>query len=234
MKYKLLAILSLSLLASMAIAAGGGVKVPKNDGPKGDAQAGKALVQSCTACHGADGNSASPAFPKLAGQNERYLVKQMEDILCGNKPIEEQQATKCSPRAVPTMAGQLEPMSEQNILDMAAFYASQPISGGQAKPDLVALGESIYRGGIPSKGVAACAACHSPSGQGNAPAGYPSLGGQHSDYIAQQLKAFRDAQDYNDGRGRMNDGETKVMRMIAYPMSNSEIEAVSSYISGLN
>lgn len=234
MKYKLLAILSLSLLAPMAIAAGGGIKVPKNDGPKGDAAAGKALVQTCTACHGADGNSPSPAFPKLAGQNERYLVKQMNDILCGNKSAEDQQASKCTPRTVPTMAGQLEPMSEQNILDIAAFYASQPVQGGQAKADLVPLGEAIYRGGIPAKGVAACSACHSPSGKGNAPAGYPALSGQHADYIAQQLKAFREAEDFKDGRGRINDGETKVMRMIAYPMSNSEIEAVSSYIQGLN
>ena len=199
----------------------------------GDADAGKNKVATCVACHGQDGNSASPAFPKLAGQNEKYLVKQMKDIQCGGLPADEQKRRKCMPRSVPTMAGQLDNMSAQDLEDIAAFYASQPVTSGQAKESLVALGEEIYRAGIREKNVAACTACHSPKGKGNAPAGFPALGGQHADYIAAQLKAFRDAADYGEDKGRANDGDTKVMRDIAYRLSDQEIEAVSSYISGL-
>lgn len=186
----------------------------------GDAAQGKDKAAACGACHGADGNSAAPAFPKLAGQNEKYLIKQMNDIKSGARPIAE-------------MAGQLDNMSDEDIADIAAFYASQTSTIGQANPDLVALGESIYRAGISSKGVAACTACHSPSGQGNAPAGYPALGGQYADYIAKQLKDFRIAADQPE-KGRTNDGESRVMRDTAALLSDLEIEAVSSYISGLH
>jgi cytochrome c553 len=200
---------------------------------EGNAAAGKQKTEACVACHGADGNSASPAFPKLAGQGERYLIKQLENIRCGSLPVEEQKERKCLPRPVPTMAGQLDNFNEQDLADIAAYYASKPISVGQAKADLVELGEAIYRGGVREKGVAACSGCHSPTGQGNAPAGFPALGGQHADYIAAQLKAFREGADYDGEKGRSNDGDTKMMRDIAYRMSDREIEAVSSYISGL-
>ncbi len=199
---------------------------------EGDAAAGKQKVAVCAACHGADGNSAAPTFPKLAGQNARYLLKQMEDIQCGGLSPEQQQSSKCTPRVVVTMTGQLDSMSEQDLADIAAFYAGQTASGGQADPDTVALGEQIYRAGIRSKDVAACTACHSPTGAGNAPAGFPALAGQHADYIEAQLRSFRAAAD-GDTNGRANDGETKVMRDIAYRLSDNEIKAVSSYISGL-
>ena len=201
--------------------------------PQGDPAAGKAKVGECTACHGADGNSPSPAFPKLASLGERYLLKQMQDILCGFKSAEEQKASKCTARSVPTMAGQLDAFSQQDLADIAAYYASQPIQVGQADPELVALGEQIYRAGIKEKGVAACTACHSPTGKGNAPAGFPALGGQHAAYIDTQLKAFREGADYNGERGRNNDGDTKIMRAVADKLSDREIEAVASYISGL-
>jgi cytochrome c553 len=200
---------------------------------EGDAAAGKNKAAACAACHGADGNSQAPSFPKLAGQNERYLVKQLEDIKCGGLSVEEQKKTKCSARVVPTMAGQLDAMSEQDLADIAAWFASQPASGGQADPALVKRGEAIYRGGIREKGVAACTACHSPTGQGNAPAGYPALGGQHADYIAAQLKAFRTSEDGGTG-GRSNDGDTKMMRDLAIRLTDGEIEAVASYIAGLH
>jgi len=200
---------------------------------EGDAAAGKNKAAACAACHGADGNSQVPSFPKLAGQNERYLLKQLGDIQCGGLSPEAQKKAKCMPRLVPTMAGQLDAMSEQDLADIAAWYASQAPSGGQANPDLVSRGEAIYRGGIREKGVAACTACHSPTGQGNAPAGYPHLAGQHADYIAAQLKAFRMAEDIGSG-GRSNDGDTKMMRDIAVRMSDGEIDAVSSYIAGLH
>lgn len=186
----------------------------------GDAAKGKDLTAACAACHGADGNSPAAAFPKLAGQNERYLVKQMQDIQSGA-------------RDVPQMVGQLDASSEQDLENIAAYYASQQGSIGEASPDLVALGERIYRAGIAAKGVAACTACHSPTGQGNAAAGYPALGGQHAGYIAAQLEAFRIAAD-QPAKGRTNDGDTRMMRDNAANMSDLEIEAVSSYISGLH
>ena len=198
----------------------------------GDAAAGKNKAAACVACHGEGGNSMAPTFPKLAGQNERYLIKQMQDIKCGALPAEQQKATKCAGRSVPAMAGQLDNLSDADMADIAAYFASQTRTVGQAKKDLVAKGEEIYRAGIRSKGVAACAACHSPTGKGNPPAGFPALGGQHADYIVAQLKAFRAAAD---GRpGRSNDGDTKVMRDNAAPLSDSEIDAVASYISGLH
>lgn len=199
----------------------------------GDAAAGKDKAQVCVACHGEGGNSIVPTFPKLAGQNERYLLKQMKDIQCGALSAAEQKAKKCSGRPVPTMAGQLDNMSEQDLADIAAYYAGQSGTGGQAKADLAAKGEEIYRAGVRSKGVAACTACHSPLGKGNEVAGFPALAGQHSDYIAAQLKAFRAAAD-GDAAGRSNDGDTKMMRDVAYRMSDSEIDAVASYISGLH
>lgn len=180
----------------------------------GNAEAGKAKSVACGACHGADGNSLAPTFPKLAGQHESYLLKQLKDI-------------KSGARIVPTMAGQLDAMSEQDLQDMAAYFAAQPATPGVAKEELVELGESVYRAGIRDKGVAACTACHSPTGVGNGPAKYPRLSGQHADYIATQLRAFR-----NDER--TNDGDTRIMRDIASRLSDKELDAVASYASGLH
>lgn len=198
----------------------------------GDATSGKDKAAACVACHGQGGNSTVPTFPKLAGQNERYLLKQLQNIQCGFLGEEQQKAEKCLARSVPTMAGQLDNLNDQDLADIAAYFASQAGSTGQANPDLVAKGEEVYRAGIRSKGVAACSACHSPTGAGNGPAGYPALGGQHADYVAAQLKAFRAAADGLPGRS--NDGDTKIMRDVARLMSDSEIEAVASYISGLH
>lgn len=207
---KLATLLGLSLgWATYSFAAG--------DVVSGDADAGKNQVAVCGACHGADGNGIAP-FPKLAGQGEKYLIKQMQDIRDGA-------------RSVPTMAGQLDGKSEQDLADIAAFYAAQARSGGQTDPELLALGESIYRGGIAERNVAACTACHSPTGKGNAPAGYPALAGQHAQYVADQLRAYRKGEQ--DPEGRTNDGETRIMRNTAFGLSDMEIEAVSSYVAGL-
>ncbi len=201
-------------------------------GPDGNAAAGKSKAAACVACHGEGGNSMVSTFPKLAGQNARYMLKQLKDIQCGALSMADQKAQKCNGRSIPTMAGQLDRFNDADLADIAAYYAAQTISGGQASPDLAAKGEEIYRAGLRGKGVAACTACHSPTGKGNGPAGYPALGGQHADYIAAQLKAFRAAADGLEGRS--NDGETKIMRDVAYHMSDSEIAAVASYISGLH
>lgn len=184
----------------------------------GDAGAGKDKSVACGACHGADGNSAAPTFPKLAGQGEKYLVKQMADIRDGARPV-------------PTMVGQLDGKSDQDLADIAAFYASQARSGGQTDPDLLALGEKVYRSGVAERNVAACTACHSPTGKGNAPAGFPALAGQHAEYTATQLRAYR--KGYEDESGRTNDGDAKIMRTTAFGLSDGEIQAVSSYIAGL-
>ena len=183
-----------------------------------DAAAGKSNALVCSACHGADGNSAVPSFPKLAGQGEAYLVKQMKDIRDGARPV-------------PTMAGQLDGKSDEYLADLAAYYASQPKSGGKTDPELVALGAKVFRAGVAERNVAACSACHSPKGKGNAPAGFPSLAGQHAEYTATQLKMYR--KGYEDSTGRTNDGDGKIMRTIAFGLSDKEIEAVSSYIAGL-
>jgi cytochrome c553 len=184
----------------------------------GDAAAGKDASVVCSACHGPDGNSAVPTFPKLAGQGERYLLKQMRDIRDGARPV-------------PTMAGQLDGKSEQELANIAAYYASQAASGGQTDPALLELGEKVYRAGVADRKVAACSACHSPTGKGNAPAGFPALSGQHAEYIATQLKMYR--KGYEDETGRTNDGDAKIMRTTAFGLSDKEIEAVSSYIAGL-
>lgn len=186
----------------------------------GDAAAGATKAAACFACHGQDGNSAAATFPKLAGQSARYISKQVRDI-------------KTGVRSVPAMAGLTNNLSDQDIDDIAAFFASKTASVNQAKKDLIAKGEQIFRGGIREKGVPACAACHAPDGIGNAPAGFPRLGGQHADYIATQLKAYRAAAD-GDVSGRSTDGDTKPMRSIAARLSDSEIAALANYASGLH
>lgn len=180
----------------------------------GDAAAGQGKVAVCGACHGADGNSMAPTFPKLAGQGERYLLKQLHDIKAGT-------------RAVVPMTGMLSNMSEQDLADIAAYFASQHMSVGAADAKLVARGQALFSGGKLDQGMPACSGCHSPTGAGNAAAGFPKIGGQHADYIATQLTSFREGE-------RTNDGDTKIMRSIAEKLSNKDVAALSSYIQGLH
>jgi cytochrome c553 len=185
--------------------------------PVGDVAAGKSKSVACSACHGADGNSMTP-FPKLAGQGEKYLFKQMRDIRDGL-------------RIVPTMAGQLDGKVDQDLADLAVYFSAQPSTGGQTNPELLELGAKVYRSGVAERNVAACIACHSPTGKGNAPAGFPALAGQHAQYVADQLRAYR--KGYEDTSGRTNDGDAQTMRTTAFGLSDKEIEAVSSYVAGL-
>lgn len=187
----------------------------------GDAEAGKAKTAVCAGCHGADGNSMVPTFPKLAGQNAKYTIKQLQDM-------------KAGARVVPEMAAFLPGLSDQDIEDIAAYYESQTPKVGKADPELVELGEQVYRAGNTESGVTACAACHGAKGNGMPSAGYPLLSGQHADYIEKQLKAFR-ASGRGDEAGpyRDNDGESRMMRATAARLSDSEIKALSSYINGL-
>jgi cytochrome c553 len=179
----------------------------------GDAASGQGKVAVCSGCHGADGNSMISSFPKLAGQGEVYLVNQLKDIRDGA-------------RNVPQMMGILTDRTDQDLADMAAFYSTQKVTVGATNPDLLDLGRQIYRAGIAEKGVAACTACHSPTGAGNAQAGFPAVGGQHADYLISQLKAYRTETRTN--------GQAKLMQQVAALLSDKEIEAVASYMQGLS
>ena len=190
----------------------------------GDVQAGKLKTASCAGCHGQDGNSAIPSFPKLAGLGEKYLTAQLRHVKAGERVIVE-------------MTGILDYMTDQDLQDMAAYYNSQSLQIAGAKditligmddPEKVLkLGEKLYRAGNLKTGVAACVACHSPSGRGNGPAGYPALGGQYAEYTEKQLKAYRS--------GERNSGSNaKIMQGVAQALSNKEIKALANYISGLN
>ena len=179
----------------------------------GNAADGQAKTAVCAACHGADGNSAVGNFPKLAGQNEQYLLKQLKDIKSGSRPVVE-------------MTGMLNNLSDQDLADIAAYFASKKVTLGQVAKDQLEQGQLIYRAGLRDKAVAACTACHGPSGAGINSAGYPALSGQHAAYIEKTLKDFRDGKRANDPNA--------MMRNIAVKMSDEDIKAVSSYVQGLN
>jgi cytochrome c553 len=141
---------------------------------------------------------------------------------------------KAGDRKIPEMTGMLDAMTDQDLMDLAAFFSSNKRQLSGAQEVKLELGEKIYRGGNISTGVPACTGCHSPAGNGNEPAGYPALGGQHAAYIAKQLRAFRTAaHDPEDPAGRANDGEPAVMRGVAARLTDQEIDAVANYISGL-
>lgn len=203
-----------------------GSAIASGDGhAAGNAEAGKALAASCAGCHGSDGNSPAPSFPKIAGLGEKYLYKQLRDVQSGA-------------RVIVAMTGQLDGKSDQDLKDLAAYFDSQTMQLSGAKEmkvkvnsglevDALKLGEQIYRAGNAEVGTPSCMGCHSPRGLGNAPAGYPRLSGQYAEYIALQLRNFRAGE-------RTNDGDSKIMRGVAEHMSDAEIDAVANYISGLN
>jgi cytochrome c553 len=185
-------------------------------GAKGSVEAGKGKTQTCLACHGPDGNSVVPNWPKIAGQYEDYLEKQLKDFRMGEK----------GPRYEASMYAMVAALSDQDIADLAAFYASQNQTMGKAKSEYVALGERIYRGGNIQTGASACIACHGPAGEGNEAAKFPKLAGQHSVYIENQLNAFREGKRKNSPNG--------MMESISHRLSAEEAKAVSSYIEGLH
>ncbi|MDA0278841.1 MAG: c-type cytochrome [Proteobacteria bacterium] len=180
---------------------------------QGDAAAGQAKSALCGSCHGADGNSPLAMNPKLAGQSARYMVKQLQDF-------------KSGARAGAIMASMVLSLSDQDMEDIAAWYSSQQPTIQGADPESIELAERLYRAGNSEIAVAACSACHSPTGKGNAPAGFPSLSGQHAEYTLQQLKDFRSGVRQNDG------GE--MMRTVVERLTDKELEALASYVSGLN
>jgi len=179
----------------------------------GDPAAGKEKAQTCAACHGPNGNSAVPAWPRLAGQHAKYLEKQLQDFQSGRR-----ENVQMSPMAAP--------LSAEDIADLASYFAQQKPQIGSANPELVEAGERLYRAGNPKSGVPACMACHGPDGAGNPAANYPALSGQHADYTAATLKAYKDESRSNDANS--------VMRSVAARLSNAEIEALAGYIQGLH
>jgi cytochrome c553 len=201
----------------------------------GDAKAGADKVAVCAACHGADGNSPAPTFPKLAGLGEKYLLKQLRDIQAWDRETDATKKAQAGRVAI-EMTGMLSNLNDQDLQDMAAYFAAQTIQLSGAKDikvltnsgievDGLALGEQVFRSGNLANGVPACTGCHAPDAHGNAPAGYPRLSGQHAEYLEKQLLAFRSGK-------RVNDGEPMTMRLVAEKMSDAEIKAVANFIAG--
>lgn len=178
----------------------------------GDAAAGKAKSATCLACHGPDGNSPNPIWPKLAGQHPVYILKQL-------------QAFKSGERKNDLMSPMAMPLTDADMLNLAAYFSSQKQIAGTATADKVKLGEKIYRSGNAASGVAPCIGCHGPSGLGNPAAQFPRISGQHAAYAEKALKDFR-------GKTRTNDTQ-EMMQGVTAKMSDAEVAAVAQYIQGL-
>jgi cytochrome c553 len=178
----------------------------------GDPQAGQQKSAACAACHGPDGNASNGQWPNLAGQHADYLYQQL-------------MAYKSGDRQNAVMASQVANLSEQDMHDLAAYYAGQTMKIGAANEDLLAQGRQIYRAGDAAGGVPSCAACHGPAGLGNAPANYPRIGGQNAEYVLTQLQAYAAGERTTDPNGMMRD--------VASSLSDEEMRAVASYVSGL-
>jgi cytochrome c553 len=178
----------------------------------GSKDAGQAKAATCSACHGMDGNSVNPEWPNLAGQHETYLTVQLK-------------AFKAGTRQNPLMSPMAMVLSDEDVADLAAYFSSQAVRGGEADPSRVKLGQRVYRAGKPDAQVMACAGCHGPAGRGNAPAAYPAIQGQHATYVAAQLRAYRS--------GTRSSDPNQMMRNVAATLTDDEIDAVASYVQGL-
>jgi len=194
----------------------------------GDAKAGEGKAAACGACHGMDGNPTDKQYPKLAGQNEAYIARQLELFKNGK-------------RQNPIMMGFASTLSTQDMHDVGAYFATTASLPGTADDAVVRdpggrydgmktyeIGQLLYRAGNAAAGVPACMACHGPDGRGMAGAGFPQLGGQWTDYVAAKLKEFKDGTLWGD------DANAKVMPAIAQKLSDLEINALASYVEGLH
>jgi cytochrome c553 len=178
----------------------------------GNAEQGKTKATVCVACHGIDGNSANPEWPRLAGQHASYIVKQLE-------------AFKGGKRQNPLMAPLVANLSDQDMADLAAYFSLQTGQGGETNPSKVSQGQKLYRGGDAKGGVSACAACHGADGRGNPPALYPQIRGQHATYVSAQLHAYK--------AGTRKTDQNQIMQNVASALSDEQIDAVASYVQGL-
>ena len=179
----------------------------------GDAAKGKDKTATCTACHGADGNSPLAMYPKIAGQNEKYLIKQLKEFKTGE-------------RDNAMMAPMVSTLSDEDMADIAAYYASQQVQHAAVPEAYIKRGELLYRGGDSDRDIPACIACHGAQGNGMPAAGFPAVGGQHPDYTKAQLMAFRSGERNNDANN--------VMRDVVAKMSDAQIEALAYYLVGLH
>lgn len=187
---------------------------------KGDAEAGKAKTIVCTACHGSDGNSAIAINPKLAGQHAKYTAKQLQEFKLAS------QTGGKEGRNNAVMNGFAATLSNQDMLNIAAYFAAQKQSPGATPEEFIAAGEVLYRGGNKARGIAACSACHGPSGNGTSLSGFPDISGQHVEYTKTQLKAFRSGERNNDANGMMRD--------VASKLTDEDIEILANYLAGLH
>jgi cytochrome c553 len=185
----------------------------------GNAEAGQQKAAVCAACHGPDGNASSDMYPKLAGQHESYLLKQLLDY----KLAAESGGEKG--RADAIMQSQVMSLSQQDMADLAAFFASQTMSAGTAPEDVIAAGKKLFISGDEERHIPSCAACHGPRGDGMGLANFPDISGQHAAYTKQQLLKFRAGERTNDMNGMMQD--------VASKLSDKDIEILSQYIQGL-
>ncbi|MEO7936146.1 MAG: c-type cytochrome [Dokdonella sp.] len=181
----------------------------------GDAKAGEGKAAVCGACHGADGNSAVPTYPKLAGQNESYIVRQLGQFKSGK-------------RMNPIMMPFASTLSEQDMHDVGAYFSGKQATPGQTDDAYVKRGQQLFRAGDEKLGVPACMACHGPSGRGMAGAAYPQLSGQWADYVGAKLNEWRSGTSWGD------DDHAKVMPAIAKRLSDEDIAALASYVQGLH
>jgi cbb3-type cytochrome c oxidase subunit III len=189
---------------------------PAHAGPiLGDAKAGESKSAACGACHGIDGNPTDKQYPKLAGQNEAYIARQITLF-------------KSQKRQNPIMMGFAATLSEQDMHDIGAYFAGKASLPGVADDKLVERGQALYRAGDVKLGVPACMACHGPDGRGMAGAGFPQLGGQWTDYVAAKLKDWKAGTTWGD------DANAKVMPAIAQKLSDADINAIASYVEGLH
>lgn len=182
---------------------------------QGDAAAGQAKAAVCAACHGMDGNSVNPEWPSLAGQHANYTVAQLAAFKAG-----ERQNALMSPMSMG--------LSEQDMQDLAAYYAAQAVKVEPVPPAAVERGRALYRLGDAKKEISACAACHGPAGRGNGPAQIPAISGQRSTYTAAQLKAYA-----SGARKSTSEAKTAMMQLVAAQLSEADIAALAAYIQGL-
>jgi cytochrome c553 len=187
---------------------------------EGNAEAGKAKSATCAACHGPDGNSPTDMYPKIAGQHAGYIYKQLKEFKAGMASGGKEGRNNA------VMGGMVAALSDQDMKDLAVFYASQTMKSGTTPEDVVARGQQLFRAGDMDRGIAACIACHGPRGVGHSLANFPKISFQHPAYIKAQLEAFRNGSRANDMNGMMRD--------IAKKLTDEDIEVLSKYLGGLH
>lgn len=211
---------SLLLLSGLSLAAM--AQEPSAPGA-GSVEAGSAKAAVCTACHGPSGNSVNPEWPNLAGQNAAYLREQLGMFKSGK-------------RNNPIMKPMIDPLTEQDIADLSAYFAAQAPAGLEADPSYWKAGEALYKSGDSTRSIPACGACHGPVGQGNAGAGYPALRAQHSVYTVKQLQDYLTQNRYRDAANPANVHTTRngaMMSTIAARLTPEDIRNLASYLQGL-